>query len=129
VRYLGFLWRIKCGEILRWRARDNVRFCPSCGWVSPWHLAPVRVPRPSAIFEGKVAELTLKIAALDWKLITLENLPNVGDEVAYFIYPPTFPNGYCADVQAVCVDWNTLSRWDESRFTHFRSVNPPKEGK
>lgn len=33
VRYLGFLWYVKCGTVLHFRGRE--RMCLSCGWVRP----------------------------------------------------------------------------------------------
>ena len=80
-----------------------------------------------ATLERELAAARATIASAQWTPITSDNLPKVGDEVAYFIYPPTFPNGYCSDVQAVCVDWNKLSRWYESKFTHFRPISPPAQ--
>lgn len=47
VRFLGFLWFVKCGEWLRFQGKDSI--CPSCGWVRP-PLPPcphtVKIPRP-----------------------------------------------------------------------------------
>ncbi len=33
IKFLGFLWSIKCGEILRWTPTGSI--CPSCGWIRP----------------------------------------------------------------------------------------------
>ena len=48
VRYLGFLWKVRCGVPLAYVNGDRV--CPSCGWVRPpLPKLPkaVRVPPPS----------------------------------------------------------------------------------
>ena len=48
VRYLRFLWHVKCGEPLKFEGHKNV--CPSCGWIRPQLPKlpnPVKVPVPT----------------------------------------------------------------------------------
>ena len=48
IRLFGFLWRVQCGERLKYVGRESL--CPSCGWVRPplpKTPKPVKIPAPT----------------------------------------------------------------------------------
>lgn len=73
-------------------------------------------------------ELAAEVAVLQWKPITPENLPKVGDEVGGASGISSYP-WVCKSVSAgMEKERNALSEesaWGRLGFTHFRPINPP----
>lgn len=74
--------------------------------------------QPTYNFEIALME---RIAAAEWQPITAENKPEVGDEVAEYIFA-TVDEPYYWIVSEVDYEggWSSVA-------THFRPINPPKE--
>ena len=70
-----------------------------------------------AELERQLAEAKAQIAALQWRPITPENSPKVGDE-AY-----SCNDGDVLEVRSC--DLGTYSKWTNAGWTHFRPINPP----
>jgi hypothetical protein len=76
-----------------------------------------------AKYRQRIRELEQRLAVLDWRPITPENLPKVGDEVFNECEPKDI-------VRAVLHDWGVgyklmCNDWRKNGFTHFRAVNLP----
>lgn len=74
-----------------------------------------------AKYLNRIAELEAKLAACEWRPITPEDLPKVGDEV--------FTRYLEAHTIAPRAEDGIWENCANRTWTHFRAINPPQQGK
>jgi len=88
--------------------------CTGVTWTSP-----LTKDERVAALEAQLAEANRKLEALDWKPITPENLPKVGDEV--------WQQGHDTYVVLDKNQMRSANDYGVWGWTHFRPINPPSK--
>ena len=92
------------------RLRELRRRAGRCEGRIPCQIRPLEL---MALVE-EVIDSREKIKVLEWTPITLDNLPNIGDEVGDGLRVRTVTNEF--------VDLSVVG-WESGGWTHFRSIN------
>jgi hypothetical protein len=93
-----------------------------CGWALDVDVLKRDHAAAMRELEKAKEDLKAQLAALRWTLITPENLPKVGDEVACF-----HVNGIAKTDILVVQMQVPFENFTDLGYTHRRPINPPKD--